>query len=138
MIDLTECLMIDGRPDDPDSLTSHAARRFLETVASFCPFRHAGLFGSRARWDARPDSDLDIALLRKGLHAAFLVWLPSSQRRMKVNPAIEAKTRRCAALYGQETLDFGRVLGGEAGYYPQEVLLCEGAKPAELFHLRIT
>jgi hypothetical protein len=58
--------------------------------------------------------------------------------RVKVNPATEAITGRCAALYGQETLDFGRVLGGEAGYYPQEVLLCEGAKPAELFHLRIT
>ena len=30
MIDLTECLIIDGRPDDPDSLTLHAARRFLD------------------------------------------------------------------------------------------------------------
>ena len=67
MIDLTECLISDGRPYDPGSLTLHTARRFLETVASFYPFRQAWLFGSRARGDARPDSDLDIALLRKGL-----------------------------------------------------------------------
>ena len=37
-----------------------------------------------------------------------------------------------------ETLDFGMVLWGEAHEYPQEILLCNEAKPAGLFHLRIT
>ncbi len=69
---------------------------------------------------------------------ALIFWLPSGQGRIKVNPATEAVTWRCAAPHGQETLDFGRILWGEALDYPQEVLLREGAKAAGLFHLRIT
>ena len=45
---------------------------------------------------------------------------------------------RCAAPHGDSLIDFGRVLWGEAHEYPQEILLREGAKPAGLFHLRIT
>jgi hypothetical protein len=45
---------------------------------------------------------------------------------------------RCAAPNGDATLDFGRILWGEAHAYPQEILLHEGGKPAGLFHLRIT
>ncbi|WP_295391543.1 hypothetical protein [uncultured Thiodictyon sp.] len=69
---------------------------------------------------------------------ALIFWLPSGQGRIKVNPATEAVTWRCSAPHGQEALDFGRVLWGEALDYPQEVLLREGAKPVGLFHLRIT
>ncbi|WP_295579351.1 nucleotidyltransferase family protein [uncultured Lamprocystis sp.] len=56
----------------PDPLTLDAARRFLDTVASRYPFRQAWLFGSRARGNARPDSDLDIALLLDGPREAFI------------------------------------------------------------------
>ena len=35
-------------------------------------------------------------------------------------------------------IDLGRILWGQANEYPQEVMLREGAKPAGLFHLRIT
>lgn len=87
--------------------------------------------------DAIKDAILSFQSHYEG-EAALIFWLPSGQGRIKVNPATEAVTWRCAAPHGQETLDFGRVLWGEAGDYPQEVLLREGARPAGLFHLRIT
>jgi predicted nucleotidyltransferase len=64
--------MFNGYPMIPDPLTLDAARRFLDTVASRYPFRQAWLFGSRARGNARPDSDLDIALLLDGPREAFI------------------------------------------------------------------
>ena len=64
--------MFIGYPMIPDPLTLDAARRFLDTVASRYPFRQAWLFGSRARGNARPDSDLDIALLLDGPREAFI------------------------------------------------------------------
>jgi len=61
-----------GAAMTPDSPTLDAARRFLDTVASLYPFRQAWLFGSRAQGDARPDSDLDIALLLSGPRGEFI------------------------------------------------------------------
>lgn len=70
--------------------------------------------------------------------AALIFWLPSGQARIKVHTATDAVAWRCAAPHGDSLLDFGRVLWGEAREYPQEIVLREGAKPAGLFHLRIT
>lgn len=70
--------------------------------------------------------------------AALIFWLPSGGGRIKVHSATDAVAWRCAAPYGERQLDFGRILWGEAREYPQEILLHEGAKPAGLFHLRIT
>lgn len=70
--------------------------------------------------------------------AALIFWLPSGQRRIKLNPAIDSIEWRCAAPYGDSLLAFGRILWGEANEYPQEILLCGGGKPVGLFHSRIT
>ena len=52
--------------------------------------------------------------------------------------ATNAVSWNCAAPRGQRQIDFGRILGGEARDYPQEILLRDSGKPAGLFHLRIT
>ncbi len=44
-----------------------ALRRFLEGARELVAFQEALLFGSRARGDARPDSDVDVALIAYGL-----------------------------------------------------------------------
>ena len=51
---------------------------------------------------------------------------------------IDLTTLANPAPHTDSLLAFGRILWGEANEYPQEILLREGAKPAGLFHLRIT
>ena len=70
--------------------------------------------------------------------AALVFWLPAGQRRVYAQMASDAVLWRCGAPHGDLQIDFGRLLWGEAREYPQEILLAEGAKPAGLFHLRIT
>lgn len=70
--------------------------------------------------------------------AALVFWLPGGDRRILINPATDEVYWRCAAPYNDKQLDFGRIVWGGAHEYPQEILLREGAKPAGLFHLRIT
>lgn len=70
--------------------------------------------------------------------AALIFWLPSGQGRINFHPATDSIEWRCAAPRNDNLLAFGRILWGEANEYPQEILLCEGSKPAGLFHLRIT
>lgn len=70
--------------------------------------------------------------------AALVFWMPSAHERLRTNPATDAVTWLCEAPYRDRQLDFGRLLWGEANEYPQEILLREGARPAGLFHLRIT
>ena len=70
--------------------------------------------------------------------AALVFWLPSCSGRITINSATDAVSWRCAHPNAQESIDFGRVLWGEAHEYPQEIVLRDGSKPAGLFHLRIT
>ena len=70
--------------------------------------------------------------------AALIFWLPSGYGRIRFLPATDSVEWRCAAPHTDSALPFGRILWGEANEYPQEILLREGAKPAGLFHLRIT
>lgn len=70
--------------------------------------------------------------------AALIFWLPSGAGRIVTNSATDAVRWRCAHPNASDSLDFGRVLWGEAHEYPQEILLRNEAKPAGLFHLRIT
>jgi hypothetical protein len=70
--------------------------------------------------------------------SALVFWLPSGAGRIRAHSATDAVTWRCGAPHGETSLDFGRILWGEAREYPQEILLREGGKPAGLFHLRIT
>ena len=46
---------------DPD--TEHAARDFLGRLPADLQLEYAILFGSRARGEGRPDSDVDLALI---------------------------------------------------------------------------
>jgi len=70
--------------------------------------------------------------------AALVFWLPAGQRRLHTEISSDAIRWRCAAPHADQQLEFGRLLWGEAREYPQEILLALGAKPAGLFHLRIT
>ena len=55
-----------------DAATQHAARLFMQKIASQYDVAGALLFGSRARKTQRPDSDADIAVLLRGEHMRFL------------------------------------------------------------------
>ncbi len=68
---------------------------------------------------------------------ALVFWLPGGHSRIRVNAATDELGWLCHAPHGHQ-IDFGRILWGQANGYPREILLREGAKPAGLFHLRIT
>lgn len=87
--------------------------------------------------DAIKESILSFQANYQG-EAALIFWLPSGQGRIKIHSATDAVAWRCAAPHLDSTIDFGRVLWGEAREYPQEIFLRQGAKAAGLFHLRIT
>lgn len=70
--------------------------------------------------------------------AALVFWLPSGSGRIATNSATDTVRWRCAHPNASDSLDFGRILWGEAHEYPQEILLRNETKPAGLFHLRIT
>lgn len=70
--------------------------------------------------------------------AALIFWLPTGRRRFHIDMASDAVRWRCSAPNSDQRIEFGRLLWGEAREYPQEIILAEGAKPAGLFHLRIT
>jgi hypothetical protein len=69
---------------------------------------------------------------------ALVFWLPTGRNRMKVNSATDAVTWACGGADHGKALDFGRILWGAAGDYPQQLLLQPGGAPAGLFHARIT
>lgn len=69
--------------------------------------------------------------------AALVFWLPGGHHRIKVHPATDEVGWLCHAPHGH-TIDFGRILWGQANEYPQEILLRGGGKPAGLFHRRIS
>ena len=73
-----------------------------------------------------------------GGEAALVFWLPGGSGRITIHSATDAVLWRCAAPQFKSDIAFGRILWGEAREYPQEILLRNGAKPAGLFHLRIT
>ena len=70
--------------------------------------------------------------------AALIFWLPKGNRRIQTDMATDAVRWRCAAPYSAETIEFGRILWGEAREYPQEIIMPERDKSVGLFHLRIT
>jgi predicted nucleotidyltransferase len=55
-----------------DALTTKAIRSFLERVSQKYDVTSVKLFGSRAREDARTDSDFDIAVFLKGKRGDFV------------------------------------------------------------------
>lgn len=55
-----------------DPTTRNAIQAFIERVASRYPLHEAILFGSRARGDARPDSDADVAIVLEGPEGSFI------------------------------------------------------------------
>lgn len=73
-----------------------------------------------------------------GGEAALIFWLPAGAGRLSANAATDAVSWRCGHPNATVSIDFGRVLWGEAHEYPQEIMLPKGVKPAGLFHGRIT
>ena len=69
---------------------------------------------------------------------ALVFWMPSSKGRITINAATDAVTWTCSPPNSQQTLDFGRILWGEALEYPQLILLSQGTVPSGLFHRRIS
>jgi hypothetical protein len=68
----------------------------------------------------------------------LVFWLPTGRGRIKVNAATDAVSWACAPPHQGQHLAFGRILWGEAGEYPQELLLQASGKAAGLYHGRIT
>jgi predicted nucleotidyltransferase len=55
-----------------DAATARATGLFVRRIAEHYDLRAAILFGSRARQTHRPDSDADVAVLLRGMHADFI------------------------------------------------------------------
>lgn len=70
--------------------------------------------------------------------AALIFWLPGGRQRIDVATASDAVHWRCAAPFTGTTIEFGRILWGEAREYPQEIVMKEQSQPVGLFHARIT
>jgi hypothetical protein len=70
--------------------------------------------------------------------AALVFWLPKGNRRIHTEMASDAVRWRCSAPNSDQQIEFGRLLWGQAGEYPQEIIRAKGEKSAGLFHLRIT
>lgn len=56
----------------PDPKTRAAIDAFIERLKPRFALREAILFGSRARGDARPDSDADVAVVLRGERGPFM------------------------------------------------------------------
>jgi hypothetical protein len=84
-----------------------------------------------------PRSDQSFQIAYSG-ELALIFWLPEGKRRFHINPATDAVTWRCAAPHSAESIDFGRVLWGQAHEYPQEILLAGNEASAGLFHRHIS
>lgn len=59
-------------PSRIDPATARATGLFVRRIAALYDLRAAILFGSRARQTHRPDSDADVAVLLRGMHADFV------------------------------------------------------------------
>ena len=69
---------------------------------------------------------------------ALIFWLPSGKQRFHVNPATDAVIWKCAGPFTDETLEFGRLLWGEANGYPQEIILGGKDALAGFYHGRFS
>jgi hypothetical protein len=69
--------------------------------------------------------------------AALIFWMPGCARRVKIS-ATDAVNWICGAPYSGQTLDFGRVLWGEAREYPKEIFIGDSKTSAGLYHRRIS
>ncbi|MDR1622598.1 MAG: hypothetical protein LBS00_09510 [Synergistaceae bacterium] len=69
--------------------------------------------------------------------AALIFWLPDCASRVRIS-ATDEVSWVCGAPHSTKTLDFGRVLWGEAREYPKEIFIDDSKKPAGLYHRRIS
>lgn len=51
----------------PDRETTSATQAFIAQLADRYPISHVILFGSRARLQHRPESDIDLAIVMRGV-----------------------------------------------------------------------
>lgn len=64
--------MLSAHNQTVDPATRNAIHVFIERVTSRYPLHEAILFGSRARGEARPDSDADVAIVLDGPEGSFI------------------------------------------------------------------
>lgn len=69
---------------------------------------------------------------------SLIFWMPDCAQRITINAASDAVLWTCGQHHHGQSIEFGRLLWGEAHEYPREILLREGASRSGLFHLRIT
>lgn len=95
------------------------AKRFSELVSQHVPARHTVLYGSYAKGTARPDSDIDIAVIVDKLEGDYMDELA---KLYKLRRSVDFRIEPVLFEYGQDKSGFLKEIM-DTGYvlYPSAV-----------------
>lgn len=110
----------------PPSLRDQAdvLRQCLEAFNRVRPIHAVYLFGSHARGDARPDSDVDLCIVAEGAerqfetaaafrHVMWDIWPRPSFTLLPISPQRLAEKQQCGDHFFQTILTEGKIIAAQ-------------------------